>query len=325
MQREGSDGARERVVSAVGAGVVNGAAAPAPTHADGDARAAETEATSVVSGALPEGEAEIELRGVSKLFKSRHRETLALTDINLGIRKEEFVTLVGQSGCGKTTMLRILAGLIKPTGGEVHIKGSPLWRGNSRDESALRQLGLVFQDANLFPWYTVEDNIGLPLALRKVDKKDRRRRAHELGELVGLTGFEKALPRELSGGMRQRAAIARALSYDPEILLMDEPFGALDAMTRDKMNMELQRIAQATNATVVLVTHSIAEAVFLADRVVLLSARPGRIRSITEIPAKRPRQLEVTTEPGFQERVVDLRHQLIEDEERLARYGGVSE
>jgi NitT/TauT family transport system ATP-binding protein len=286
---------------------------------------AEPEVTSAVSGALPEGEAEIELRGVSKLFKSRSRETLALTDINLGIRKEEFVTLVGQSGCGKTTMLRILAGLIQPTTGEVRIKDRSLWRGNSRDESALRQLGLVFQDANLFPWYTVEDNISLPLALRKVDKKERHRRAHELGELVGLTGFEKALPRELSGGMRQRVAIARALSYDPEILLMDEPFGALDAMTRDKMNMELQRIAEATNATVVLVTHSIAEAVFLADRVVLLSARPGRIRSITEIPAKRPRQLEVTAEPGFQDRVVDLRHQLIEDEERLARHGGVSE
>ena len=278
-----------------------------------------------VSGTLPDGEAEIELRGVSKRFSARKRETLALTDIDLGIRKQEFVTLLGQSGCGKTTMLRILAGLIKPTGGEVRIKDRPLWRGNARDESALRQLGLVFQDANLFPWYTVEDNIGLPLALRKVDKKERRKRAHELGELVGLTGFEKALPRELSGGMRQRVAIARALSYAPEILLLDEPFGALDAMTRDKMNMELQRISQATKATVVLVTHSIAEAVFLADRVVLLSARPGRIRSITEIPAARPRQLEVTAEPGFQDRVVDLRRQLIEDEERLARHGGVSE
>jgi NitT/TauT family transport system ATP-binding protein len=184
----------------------------------------------------------------------------------------------------------------------------------------------VFQDAHLFPWYSVEDNISLPLALRKVDKKERRKRAHELGELVGLQGFEKALPRELSGGMRQRVAIARALSYDPEILLMDEPFGALDAMTRDKMNMELQRIAKATKATVVLVTHSIAEAVFLADRVVLLSARPGRMRSITPVEWPRPRQLETTAEPGFQDKVVDLRHQLTEDEERLARQGhGVSE
>ena len=155
------------------------------------------------------------------------------------------------------------------------IGGRALWRGDHRDDDALRKLGLVFQDANLFPWYTVEENIALPLLLRKVDKGERRRRAQELCELVGLQGFEKALPRELSGGMRQRVAIARALSYDPEILLMDEPFGALDAMTRDKMNLELQRIAEATKATVVFVTHAIAEAVFLADRVVLLSARPG--------------------------------------------------
>jgi len=278
-----------------------------------------------VSGLVGDGEAEIELRGVSKRYRSRDRETLALTDIDLGIRRQEFVALVGQSGCGKTTMLRILAGLIQPTTGEVTVARRPLWHGDRRDDDALRKLGLVFQDANLFPWYTVEDNIGLPLQLRDVGKAERRRRARELCELVGLEGFEKALPRELSGGMRQRVAIARALSYDPEILLMDEPFGALDAMTRDKMNMELQRIAQTTKATVVLVTHSIAEAVFLADRVVLLSARPGRLRSITEIPAKRPRQLEVTAEPGFQDRVVNLRHQLIEDEERVARHGGVSE
>jgi NitT/TauT family transport system ATP-binding protein len=278
-----------------------------------------------VSGALPDGEAEIELRGVSKRFSARKRETLALTEIDLGIRKQEFVTLLGQSGCGKTTMLRILAGLTQPSTGEVTIGGRPLWRGDHRDDEALRKLGLVFQDANLFPWYTVEENIALPLLLRKVDKAERRRRAHELGELVGLQGFEKALPRELSGGMRQRVAIARALSYNPEILLMDEPFGALDAITRDKMNLELQRIAEATKATVVFVTHAIAEAVFLADRVVLLSARPGRIRSITQVEAPRPRSLEVTADSGFQEKVLELRRQLTEDEERLAGEGGVSE
>jgi NitT/TauT family transport system ATP-binding protein len=276
-----------------------------------------------VSGALPEGEAEIELRGISKRFTARGRETVALENIDLGIRKQEFVTLLGQSGCGKTTMLRILAGLTRPTEGEVTVAGRPLWKGDHRDDDALRKLGLVFQDAHLFPWYTVEENIALPLLLRKVDKKQRRRRAHELGELVGLEGFEKALPRELSGGMRQRVAIARALSYNPEILLMDEPFGALDAMTRDKMNMELQRIALAAKATVVFVTHSIAEAVFLADRVVLLSARPGRIRSITTVDAPHPRGLEVTAEPQFQETVLELRRQLIEDEERLV--AGVSE
>jgi NitT/TauT family transport system ATP-binding protein len=282
-------------------------------------------ADSQVSGALPDGEAEIELRGVSKRFKARNRDTLALTGIDLGIRKREFVTLLGQSGCGKTTMLRILAGLTQPTAGEVTIAGRPLWRGDHRDDDALRKLGLVFQDANLFPWYTVEENIALPLLLRKVAKRERRRRAHELGELVGLQGFEKALPRELSGGMRQRAAIARALSYNPEILLMDEPFGALDAMTRDKMNMELQRIAQATKATVVFVTHSIAEAVFLADRVVLLSARPGRIRSITHVDSPHPRPLEVTVETGFQEKVLELRRQLTEDEERFTKDRWVSE
>jgi NitT/TauT family transport system ATP-binding protein len=278
-----------------------------------------------VSGALPDGEAEIELRGVSKRFTARKRETVALKNIDLGIRKQEFVTLLGQSGCGKTTMLRILAGLTRPTEGEVTVAGRPLWQGDHRDDDALRKLGVVFQDAHLFPWYTVEENIALPLLLRKVDKKERRRRAHDLGELVGLHGFEKALPRELSGGMRQRVAIARALSYNPEILLMDEPFGALDAMTRDKMNMELQRIALAAKTTVVFVTHSIAEAVFLADRVVLLSARPGRIRSITSVDAPHPRGLEVTAESQFQETVLELRQQLTEDEERLAAHGGVSE
>jgi NitT/TauT family transport system ATP-binding protein len=309
MRNERSDDARSGVASAT-------AEAPRWTTDRGtDARR--------ISGLLADGEAEIELRGVSKRYVTRDRETLALTDIDLGIRREEFVALVGQSGCGKTTMLRILAGLIKPTTGEVKVAQRPLWDGDRRDDDALRKLGLVFQDAHLFPWYSVEDNIALPLQLRDVDKATRRRRAAELCELVGLQGFEKALPRELSGGMRQRVAIARALSYDPEILLLDEPFGALDAMTRDKMNMELQRIAGMTRATVVLVTHSISEAVFLADRVVLLSARPGRIRSITEVDAAHPRELEVTAEPGFQDKVIALRTQLTEDERRFERPGGV--
>src|SRR5919106_2505794 len=247
----------------------------------------------------PSGDRFIEFDGITKRYQTRHGSTLALSDVSVSVGRKEFVVLIGQSGCGKTTMLRILAGLIRPSGGDVRVEGRSLWRGERRDDEALAKLGLVFQDPNLFPWYSVEENIALPLRLRGIGKSARRERARELSELVGLSGFEESYPRELSGGMRQRVAIARALSYRPEILLMDEPFGALDAMTRDKMNMELQRIAQATKATVVFVTHAIGEAVFLADRVVLLSARPGRIRSITQVDAPHPRPLEVTAEPGF--------------------------
>jgi NitT/TauT family transport system ATP-binding protein len=271
--------------------------------------------TARVAGAPAEaGAAELELRDVDKIYKRRRgADTEALRGISLSVRAGEFVSLVGRSGCGKTTLLRILAGLITPTSGDVLIGGSDLWQNGGRDPEALQRFGMVFQEANLFPWFTIEDNIALPLKLRGVDKRRRRARAAELCELVGLSGFEKAYPRELSGGMRQRAAIARALSYDPSILLMDEPFGALDALTRDRMNLELQRISVVTGATVVFVTHSITEAVFLSDRVVLLSPRPGRIRSITPVEFPRPRSLDVETEPGFGEIVRTLRRQLDEE------------
>jgi NitT/TauT family transport system ATP-binding protein len=187
-----------------------------------------------------------------------------------------------------------------------------LWVGERRDPAAVRHVGVVFQDAHLFPWLTIEDNIALPLKVRGAARAERRRRAHELTRLVGIAGFERRHPRELSGGMRQRAAIARALSYDPEILLMDEPFGALDAMTRDSMNLELQRIWMETGKTIVLVTHSIAEAVFLADRIILLSPRPGRIDMEIDVPFARPRPLDVQSQPEFQELVRRLRHRLKE-------------
>src|ERR671914_1162838 len=249
----------------------------------------------------PPGDGFIEFDGVTKRYQTRHGSTLALSDVSVSVGRKEFVVLIGPSGCGKTTLLRILAGLIRPTEGTIHIGGNPLWRGGRRDDQALRLLGLVFQDAHLFPWYTVEDNIGLPLRLRRAGRRQWRAKAHELSELVQLKGFERAYPRELSGGMRQRVAIARALSYNPEILLMDEPFGALDAMTRDRMNLELQSIAAATGATVVFVTHSITEAVFLSDRVMLLSARPGRLRSVTRVEFARPRDLELQSDPKFQD------------------------
>lgn len=255
---------------------------------------------------------ELELVQVSKVFQSRQSSTHALDDISIAVRPQEFVSIIGRSGCGKTTLLRILAGLIKPTSGTVSAGGRSLWSGEARDQETIGKLGIVFQDANLFPWYTVEDNVALPLRLRGFDRKACHARVGELCGLVGLTGFERNYPAELSGGMRQRASIARSLSYRPGILLMDEPFGALDALTRDRMNLELQSIAAATRATVVLVTHSITEAVFLSDRVILLSPRPGRIRSVTDVPFGRPRQVDQQTLPEFQDIVRTLRHQLDE-------------
>jgi NitT/TauT family transport system ATP-binding protein len=249
----------------------------------------------------------LEMVGVGKEFVTARGSTQALSDINLTIGQHEFVSLIGRSGCGKTTALRIMAGLITPTTGEVKIGGKPLWSGTNIDSSVISQLGVVFQDANLFPWYNIIDNISLPLRLRGVPKTERYARARELADLVGLKGFEKSYPRELSGGMRQRVAIARALSCDPELLLMDEPFGALDALTRERMNLELQRIVTAIKATVVFVTHDIAEAVFLGDRVVHLTPRPGRIQNITTVDIARPRTIEAQTDPKFVQVVGDLR------------------
>jgi len=238
----------------------------------------------------------------------------ALDVTDLDVAEGEFVVLLGPSGCGKTTLLRMIGGLIAPSHGRLRVMDRDLWQGNARQSDAVADLGIVFQDANLFPWFTVEQNIALPLELKKVPKATRLARARELTRLVGIAGFEQRWPRELSGGMRQRAAIARALSYDPDILLMDEPFGALDAMTRDAMNIELQSLWMQTGKTVVLVTHSIPEAVFLADRIVLLSPRPGRVDSIFEVPFARPRAIDTQTSAEFQTIVSDLRHRL----ERIA-------
>jgi len=256
---------------------------------------------------------ELELADVNRTYQTRRGTVEALKDINLSIGPGEFISLVGRSGCGKTTLLRILSGLLPPSSGSVLAEGQSIWKGANRDDEALKRFGMVFQDANLFPWFTVAENVALPLKLRGVPRRSRAARATELCRQVGLTGFEGAHPRELSGGMRQRAAIARALSYNPSILLMDEPFGALDALTRDKMNLELQAIHAAAGATVVFVTHSITEAVFLADRVVLLTPRPGRIRSVTSVSLPRPRSLETQSSAQFQDIVRELRVQLDEE------------
>ena len=256
----------------------------------------------------------LRIRGIGRDFHTRSGVTHAVSGIDLEIRQGEFVALIGRSGCGKTTLLRMIGGLLAPTAGTIEVDGRPLWSGSQVDPTAITKLGFVFQESNLFPWFSVLDNIALPMKLRGVGKAERRERAKDLAALVGLSGFEKSYPRELSGGMRQRAAIARALSTEPELLLMDEPFGALDALTRERMNLELQRIVLETGSTVVFVTHDIPEAVFLADRVVHMTPRPGRIRQVLPADFAKPRTVDLQTTPEFNEIVRKLRHDIDEEE-----------
>jgi NitT/TauT family transport system ATP-binding protein len=234
----------------------------------------------------------VELRHIGHVFEAAG--TVALQNVDLDIRRGEFVALIGPSGCGKSTLLSIIAGLLEPSSGTASVAGT--WVHNPPDE-----VGMMFQRATLLPWRTVIQNIVLPIELREGRRaaKHAESRARELLGVVGLTGFEKALPSELSGGMAQRVAICRMLITDPELLLLDEPFGALDELTRERMDEELQRITSARQATSVLVTHAIPEAVFLADRVVAMSARPGRITEIFEIDLPRPRGPETYDDPRF--------------------------
>ncbi|RVU55073.1 ABC transporter ATP-binding protein [Anaerosphaera multitolerans] len=205
-------------------------------------------------------------------------DTVALSDINLDIYKGEFISIIGPSGCGKSTLLRIIGGLDKPT------TGTLTYSGGENPE-----LGFVFQDSVLLPWKNVRENAGFPLKIKKIETEDNYKKLDELLELAGLEDFKDSLPRELSGGMKQRVSIVRALSYDAPMLLMDEPFGALDAITRDHLNIELLKIWDKTKKTVLFVTHSIEEAVFLSDKVIVMSPRPGRIKEIVNIDLPRPR------------------------------------
>ena len=237
-------------------------------------------------------------------------EVAALGPVDLELCDGEMVALVGPSGCGKTTLLRIMGGLTAPTAGDVLADGVPMWRGDRPDRSALTQLAMVFQEANLLPWFTVEENVALPLRLRGVSRRERQAEARRLCGLVGIAGFESHRPEALSIGMRHRASLARALVESPRVLLLDEPFAALDAMTREAMNVELERVWLTRPCTAVLVTHSINEAVFLADRVVSLSARPAAVSAITEVPFPRPRPVELQHEPEFQSLVRQVRAHL---------------
>ncbi len=222
------------------------------------------------------------VRDLSAIFPDGNGGLHALGSVTFSVCPREFVCVLGPSGSGKSTLLRILAGLIPPSSGEVSFEGNQQPR-----------IGFVFQQANLMPWRTVHQNITLPLEVEQIPTALSSQKAQELIDLVGLNGFETALPRELSGGMAQRVALARALVHDPDILLLDEPFGSLDALTRERMWTELSRIWQARQKTVIMVTHSIGEALFLADRVLVMTARPGKIKLDLPVDLPRPRDDEI--------------------------------
>jgi NitT/TauT family transport system ATP-binding protein len=244
----------------------------------------------------------VSLGGVSKSFRTG---VTALQDIALDLRAGEFISLIGPSGCGKSTLLRIIGDLIQPSSGKVVVNGK------SAHQARLdHDYGIVFQDSVLYDWRTVARNVALPLEMLGWDRARRRARVAEMLELVELEGFESSRPWQLSGGMQQRVSIARALSFDPALLLMDEPFGALDEMTRERLNMELLRIWEKAGSTVVFVTHSIAEAVFLSTRVVVMSARPGRVADVIDVDLEQPRTAETREDPHYFELITAVRETL---------------
>ncbi|MCK5922285.1 MAG: ABC transporter ATP-binding protein [Methylococcales bacterium] len=250
----------------------------------------------------------ISVQNASKIFNPDSPDkVVALTDIDLEIQANEFVSFIGPSGCGKSTLLRLMADLIKPTSGSITVSGK------TPEQARLDQdYGYVFQAATLYEWRTIKKNVQLPLEIMGYSEEEKETAANKMLEMVELGKFGDHYPGQLSGGMQQRASIARALSFKPSLLFMDEPFGALDEFTRDRMNMELLRIWRQTKTTIVSVTHSIAEAVFLSNRVVVMSARPGRIKDIIEIDLPRPRQFETRETPAYYEYVTQVRESLRE-------------
>jgi NitT/TauT family transport system ATP-binding protein len=250
-------------------------------------------------------EAVVRITGLDKRFDTGAGSVVALTGIDLDIARGEFISLIGPSGCGKSTLLRLIGDLTQPTTGTVEVNGKPAARARLD-----RDYGMVFQAPVLFDWRTVEENVQLPLEILGVDKGKRQDRARAMLELVELSGFMRHHPYQLSGGMQQRVAIARALALEPSILLMDEPFGALDEMTRERLNTELLRIWERTGTTIVFVTHSIPEAVFLSSRVVVMSARPGRITEVIDVDVPRPRGVDTREHPRYFELVTAVREAL---------------
>ena len=252
-------------------------------------------------------DAMIDVQNVSKYFGASNDGVTALRNVSLSIQPGEFVSLIGPSGCGKSTLLRIIGDLLTPSEGKVLVKGkAPTQARHDRD------YGIVFQSPVLYDWRSVRKNVELPLEIMQVPRAERTERAMQMLSLVGLKDFVDRYPWQLSGGMQQRVSIARALSFNPSILLMDEPFGALDELTRDRMNVELMNIWSQTNTTIVFVTHSIAEAVFLSTRVVVMTPRPGKIEKTIEVDLPRPRNYETREQTRFFELVTQVRESLRE-------------
>ncbi len=245
----------------------------------------------------------ITARGLSLTFETNDGPVHALSDVDLSVQQGDFVSFIGPSGCGKTTLLRVIADLEQPTGGNIVVNGvSP------HEARLARAYGYVFQAASLYPWRTISRNVALPLEIMGLSKAEQRQRVERNLELVNLSGFEKKYPWQLSGGMQQRASIARALAVEPDLLLMDEPFGALDEIVRDHLNEQLLKLWDKTSKTVVFVTHSIPEAVFLSTHIVVMSPRPGRIIDVIESPLPRHRELDIRETPEF----LDIAHRVRE-------------
>jgi NitT/TauT family transport system ATP-binding protein len=240
----------------------------------------------------------------TKYYKTQTGSVHALEDLSLEIAEGEFVCVLGPSGCGKSTLLWALSGLHELTHGQIMLNGTPV--AGPRPE-----IGMIFQDANLLPWRNLWQNILFPFEIKKLNPKSYDQRIKSLIDEVGLTGFEKKMPRELSGGMQQRASIVRCLSFDPSVILMDEPFGALDAFTRDEMNLLIQKIWMETGKTIIFVTHNVTESIFLADRVVVLTPRPGKLAHIFPINLPRPRSIEQTFSPEFLKIVLEIKQTII--------------
>ncbi|MGH2560574.1 MAG: ABC transporter ATP-binding protein [Thermomicrobiales bacterium] len=266
---------------------------------------ASVKAGPMANGRAPDGRrVAMTVEHATKYYKTGSGAVHALEDLTLDVAEGEFVCILGPSGCGKSTLLWAMSGLHDLTSGRIVLNDVPVTDPRS-------EIGMIFQDANLLPWRNLWQNILFPFEIKKLNPKPYEQRIRSLLDEVGLTGFEKKMPRELSGGMQQRASIVRCLSYDPSVILMDEPFGALDAFTRDEMNLLIQKIWMETGKTIIFVTHNVTEAIFLADRVVVLTPRPGRLAHVYPIDIPRPRTIEQTYSPEFIEIVLAIKLMIV--------------